>query len=104
MHRIGACAWFGSVPVAAGWLSLSWPGGGRQPGKTDVKELRMTSREFTTWRKSSYSGGDSNCMEIGTRNQAVGVRDTQQLGRGPVLEFPSAAWRAFIITHSADRV
>jgi Domain of unknown function (DUF397) len=52
--------------------------------------------EFATWRKSSYSGGNSDCVEVATGLLAVGVRDTQQHGRGPVLEFPTVAWTAFV--------
>jgi hypothetical protein len=47
------------------------------------------------WRKSSYSGGEGNCVEVaelpdGTRL----VRDTKDRN-GPVLRFSAAAWRRF---------
>jgi hypothetical protein len=64
----------------------------------------MTSDEFTNWRKASYSGGDSNCVEVGVAPRTVGVRDTKQPGRGPVLEFPTAAWRTFIGMAKAERL
>jgi hypothetical protein len=52
--------------------------------------------ETGTWRKASYSGPTGgNCVEAGTGPSVVGVRDTQQEGAGPVLEFSPRAWAAF---------
>ncbi|HUY48279.1 MAG TPA: DUF397 domain-containing protein [Streptosporangiaceae bacterium] len=49
-----------------------------------------------TWRKSSYSGGSGNCVEIaGNLPGGVGVRDSKDPS-GPALIFTSRAWRAFI--------
>lgn len=62
----------------------------------------MTSDEFITWRKASYSAGNAECVEAAAGRQAVGVRDTTQRGRGPVLAFPVAAWRAFIDAAKED--
>jgi Domain of unknown function (DUF397) len=77
--------------------------------------------EFTGWRKASYSGQNGGCVEIGWRKSThsdanggcvevasdrlvIGVRDTRQHGRGPVLEFGPAAWLAFVASVGADRV
>lgn len=70
-----------------------------------------------SWRKSSYSGnneGGSNCVEVGGWRKAtasqmnggcveagsgdgvVGVRDTKQNGEGPTLLFTPAAWSEFL--------
>lgn len=46
------------------------------------------------WRKSSYSGGEGNCVEVGHGPARVLVRDTQDRS-GPVLDVPAEAWRAF---------
>jgi hypothetical protein len=58
------------------------------------------SDNFAGWRKSSYSSGDGNCVELAARDRAagpvVGVRDTKRDGRGPVLEFSASAWREFL--------
>ena len=51
---------------------------------------------FAGWRKSSYSNSSGNCVEVTTFDAVVGVRDSKQHGRGPVLEFTPAAWEAFI--------
>jgi uncharacterized protein DUF397 len=50
----------------------------------------------TTWHKSSYSNSSANCVEIAVKEITIGVRDSKQHGRGPVLEFSSAAWKAFL--------
>lgn len=52
---------------------------------------------FADWRKSSYSsGGTGNCVEVASADDAVGVRDSKQHGRGPVLEFTPTEWAAFL--------
>lgn len=50
-----------------------------------------------TWRKSSYSGGDSvesNCVEVAFA-QAVRVRDSKNTA-GPELGFSADAWETFV--------
>ena len=49
----------------------------------------------TEWRKSSRSFHEANCVEVARAPEAVAVRDSKDPG-GPVLEWPSAAWRAFV--------
>lgn len=46
------------------------------------------------WRKSSYSGGDNNCVEVGTISARVAVRDSQHPGGG-ALSFSAGAWESF---------
>jgi hypothetical protein len=47
------------------------------------------------WRKSSYSGGEENCVEVaGHRPGAAAVRDSKDAG-GPVLRFARGPWHAF---------
>lgn len=48
-----------------------------------------------TWRKSSRSGSDSDCVEVATGARAVGVRDSKDPA-GPVLAFDRRAWTAFV--------
>jgi hypothetical protein len=48
----------------------------------------------TWWRKSSYSGGDNNCVEVGTAGAGIAVRDTKNL-HGGALQFSATAWQAF---------
>ena len=50
-----------------------------------------------TWRRSTYSGGDSvdsNCVEVAFY-QAVRVRDSKNTA-GPELTFGAEAWQEFI--------
>lgn len=48
-----------------------------------------------SWRKSSYSGGSGNCVEVaGDLPGALGVRDSKDPA-GPVLVVTPGSWRAF---------
>jgi hypothetical protein len=48
-----------------------------------------------TWRKSSYSTDQANCVEITVAPTAVGVRDTKDRDGG-TLALPASAWQAFL--------
>ncbi|MFD7456022.1 MULTISPECIES: DUF397 domain-containing protein [unclassified Streptomyces] len=50
-----------------------------------------------TWRKSSYSGDASNCVEIATAATAVHIRDSKR-ATGPHLTVHPSAWTAFMST------
>jgi hypothetical protein len=64
---------------------------------TTVKPTR-----FNTWRKSTRSDGDSNCVEVAfAADGTVGVRDTKNPA-GPMLEFTAAEWAAFTSGVRAD--
>ncbi len=53
--------------------------------------------KYTGWHKSTYSGNANSCVEVGrAADGGIGVRDTKQHGRGPVLDFSPREWRAFI--------
>lgn len=48
------------------------------------------------WRKSSHSGDNGDCVEVGwPRGMGVGVRDSKNTN-GPVLAFPANTWRKFV--------
>jgi hypothetical protein len=53
---------------------------------------------FTTWRKSSRSSGGDNCVEVAVSaaGGVVGVRDSKQDGRGPMLRFSRTEWAVFL--------
>jgi hypothetical protein len=53
-----------------------------------------TSTASTWWRKSSYSGGDNNCVEVAAAGATIKVRDSKSLA-GEVLSVSAGAWRAF---------
>jgi hypothetical protein len=48
-----------------------------------------------TWRKSSYSGSQENCVEVAFAPVAVGLRDSKNTA-GPALFFPRGAFTMFI--------
>jgi hypothetical protein len=48
----------------------------------------------SNWRKSSYSGGQGNCIEVADHDSRVQVRDTMDRS-GPMLRFTPDAWRRF---------
>ncbi|MFI8075149.1 DUF397 domain-containing protein [Streptomyces sp. NPDC086033] len=52
------------------------------------------------WRKSTYSGDSSNCLEIAATSSVIHVRDSKATG-SPHLVFPSSAWLTFI-SHAAS--
>ncbi|MFI6899260.1 DUF397 domain-containing protein [Streptomyces sp. NPDC050256] len=47
------------------------------------------------WTKSSYSGADSNCVEICQSAGAAFVRDSK-IPSGPALLLPIQAWSTFV--------
>jgi hypothetical protein len=46
------------------------------------------------WRKSTYSNGQANCVEVAAATQAVAVHDTKD-PHGPALAFSQRDWRQF---------
>lgn len=49
-----------------------------------------------TWRKSSFSGYNANCIEVANmRVDTIGIRDSKN-PRGAVLNFTASEWGAFI--------
>jgi hypothetical protein len=55
-----------------------------------------TERHFSGWHKSTWSGGDADCIEVGEApDGTIGVRDSKNRS-GPVLEFDPRAWTSFL--------
>jgi len=60
------------------------------------RKMKVTEIARAAWRKSSYSGGAGNCVEIaGNLPGTVGVRDSKNPA-GPVLVFTPRTWQAFV--------
>jgi hypothetical protein len=47
------------------------------------------------WRKSSYSGGGNDCVEIATDVTVTAVRDSKNPD-GPQLRFDAEGWVSFV--------
>lgn len=56
----------------------------------------MSDLSGAVWRKSSRSNNSNNCVEVAFLPGAVAVRDSKLHGAGPVLEFSTQQWDAFI--------
>jgi hypothetical protein len=54
----------------------------------------MSDEVVSGWRVASYTGGQGNCVEVGTSAATVAVRDTKD-ETGPVLHFERSVWHAF---------
>lgn len=54
----------------------------------------MTNR-VTDWRKSSYSGTETNCVEVGRTEDGAAVRDTKDRAAG-YFAVSTKAWAAFV--------
>ncbi|MFI2709031.1 DUF397 domain-containing protein [Micromonospora sp. NPDC018662] len=57
----------------------------------------MTTSELSgaTWRTSTRSGSNANCVEVAMTAATVGVRDSKDPA-GPMLAFDRRAWAAFV--------
>lgn len=58
----------------------------------------MTAPDLSraVWRKSSYSGSESNCVEVAWLPQPLtAVRDSKN-PTGPALTFPTTTWSTFL--------
>ena len=50
-----------------------------------------------SWRKSSQSTYDGNCVEVGNlQDGLIAVRDTKDREMGPVLIFTHSQWNVFL--------
>jgi hypothetical protein len=81
------------------------------PGATDALSSADDGRTHgemaaqATWRKSSWSTYNGNCVEVAQFGGGlIGVRDTKGNGSGPVLVFASASWRRFLSAVKDDLV
>jgi hypothetical protein len=50
---------------------------------------------MTTWRKSSYSGSQADCVEVGGDSSEITIRDTKNRGNGSVLRLTPSDWARF---------
>ena len=55
----------------------------------------MNDEVVTGWRVATYTGGQGNCVEVGSSAAVVAVRDTKDRKDGLELRFDPPAWREF---------
>jgi hypothetical protein len=55
----------------------------------------MSSEMVSDWRVATYTGGQGNCVEVGTSAAMIAVRDTKDRNDGPELRFDPPAWCMF---------
>jgi hypothetical protein len=48
-----------------------------------------------TWRKSTRSGGNGDCVEVAITDEGVAVRDTKDRTKNPHI-YTHSEWTAFI--------
>jgi Domain of unknown function (DUF397) len=56
---------------------------------------KVSDEVVSGWRVSARTGGQGNCVEVGTSAAKVAVRDSKNR-EGPVLRVDPIVWRAFI--------
>jgi len=61
----------------------------------DVEPAGQSAAIRLAWRRSTYSGPTSNCVETAPVPNAILVRDSKVVA-SPVLELDNAAWQTFI--------
>ncbi len=57
---------------------------------------------WENWRKSSHSASGGSCVEIGSAQNAVGIRDTKRRDGMPLTLNPPQ-WASFLATVKAGR-
>lgn len=55
----------------------------------------MIDIERFEWRKSSYSGGGNDCVEVAFTDDGAAVRDSKNPEAG-ALRLPAVEWNAFL--------
>lgn len=55
------------------------------------------------WRKSSYSSGEGQCLEVAELPSAVAARDSKD-PQGPALIFGRDGWTRFVQGVTGDKI
>ncbi len=65
--------------------------------------MRSTELKDLTWRKSSYSGTQENCVEAAFAPEGVAVRDSKDPD-GPALLVAGRTFTDFLVAVREDRL
>jgi Domain of unknown function (DUF397) len=55
-----------------------------------------------TWKKSSWSAHNGNCVEVAALSASIGVRDSKDAS-SPILIFDRGAWSQFLVNAKNGR-
>lgn len=58
--------------------------------------MRARDDSSLVWRRSSYSGGGNDCVEIAAGAGGVALRDSKKPAAG-TLWVPAESWRMFVV-------
>ncbi len=85
--------------MQSGISAMTWRKSTYSDGQEDCVEAAAN------WRKSTYSDGQEACLEIADNipNGLIPVRDSKN-PTGPVLLLPAGAWAAFVTAVAASNV
>jgi len=65
--------------------------------------MRSAKPHDISWKKSSYSAANGNCVEVAHLGDGyIGVRDSKNAAR-PALGFTPAGWRTFTSAVKSNR-
>jgi hypothetical protein len=65
--------------------------------------MRIVTPQYISWKKSSYSAANGNCVEVARLGAGcIGVRDSKNAAQ-PALGFTPASWRTFIGAVKSNR-
>ncbi|MFD0772460.1 DUF397 domain-containing protein [Streptomonospora algeriensis] len=81
------------MPDQTAWRKSSYSG-----GRENCVEISLPS-----WRTSSYSGANNNCVEVADLSGATAVRDSKHPD-GAHLTFPATEWAAFLHAMRTERI
>jgi hypothetical protein len=71
--------------------------GGQQGGAERGSRLALGPGVAVTWKKSSWSAHNGNCVEVAALPaRSIGVRDSKDTA-SPILIFDHGAWRQFLL-------
>lgn len=63
----------------------------------DQAHAEIAGHARVTWRKSSWSTYNGNCVEVAQPGDGrIWVRDTKDVGSGQILVLDATSWRSFL--------